>query len=90
MKTELKQAKRNEYESGNCKKCQDRRGDAEDLCPGRGKNEADQEATMWELNRRMSGRDIFIDMVDVEMFSGDDTVSALVRCTHACQVSGGL
>ena len=29
----------NEYESGNCKKCQDRRGDAEDLCPGRGKNE---------------------------------------------------
>ena len=44
-----------------------------------------REAAYVELNRRMSGAG-YIDMVDVEMFSGDDTVSALVRCAHACQV----
>ena len=57
---------------------------------GRTRAEIREAAAYVELNRRMSGAG-YIDMVDVEMFSGDDTVSALVRCAHACQVKvGGL
>lgn len=52
---------------------------------GRTRAEIREAAAYVELNRRMSGAG-YIDMVDVEMFSGDDTVSALVRCAHACQV----
>lgn len=73
---------------GNCKKCQDRQRGCRGICVpvvGRTRAEIREAAAYVELNRRMSGAG-YIDMVDVEMFSGDDTVSALVRCAHACQV----
>ena len=52
-----------------------RRGDAEDLCPGRGKNEGRDQGSggLCGAEPEMSGAG-YIDMVDVEMFQ------EMIRC----------